>query len=882
MNYTTLLFTDIEESTQLWERHPDAFLAALKRHDALILDSLAANGGKEVKRLGDGVFLNFSRPILALQFALDVQRRFSGEQWPELGDGETLRVRIGIHYGDPHSIEDDLLGLPVNRAARLCAAGHGGQTLVSEQAHRELDAGLPQGSRLDCLGLYRLRGFSRFEPVYQFAEGNQKLSFPPLKAGMISLPPERNSFIGREEILSYIERLLTGSKTRLVTLTGIGGMGKTRTALHLAHRLTSKFEGGIYFVELAPLSNATEVIPLLAQSLGAVGHPDDAPFRVINELIDDQNTLIVLDNLEHLEGIEGIVSDLLLACSSVRILATSRVVLQTWNQQEVELPPLDVPDIHDGLVKIRRAKSVQMFTKRAQTFDRSFRLTQMNAPAVAEICAITSGIPLAIEIASQLIQLYDPAAIASRLQGKLLEIRARTPDLPERLRSLYTAFEYSYLLLPTDRRELLSSLLVFRGGFTFEAVEAVAAGECTDVESSWKGLLDHRWVERSETPGGRRYRLLEPVAEFVREKAGVPTDRAYAAHAAFYLRLAQEIDSRFRDRNIVDSFRRLRDDLDNFRAALRWACNVGRHEMAARLGAYLSNVMLDGGLWEEFESWVGLAMRSAELIAHGPLLSQLATVKGLMAEQRGDPTTATACFVQALQHAAGSDRDLLRAHINLARITQETGDKVGCADHAEQVIIIAPRCNMRPDAGLGYIFLASIKEIDGDLYGADRLWSQARGGFEDAGDEWGLAHWDRERGRAKERLGEFQAAKRYYGSCLRRYSRLGLQQHIAIVLGRLAKVAVRQNDFQLCARALAIANTFSGSRYHDVKVLSDVAHELRDRVGEKIGRQLLEEAAGASLQELLDHLETSNMEREGERAVVRAETPFEPTRTIID
>jgi predicted ATPase/class 3 adenylate cyclase len=874
MEPTTLVFTDIEESTQLWERHPNAFLAALARHDAIIQECLAAHEGREVKRLGDGLFLRFLRPSRAFEFALDVHDRISRESWPELAANETLKIRIGIHYGDPHNIEDDLLGLPVNRAARLCAAGNGGQTLVSEQAYDEVRERIIPNAKLEFLGRFRLRGFSRFEAVYQLSDSRKRATFPPLRANSISLPAEPNAFFGREEILSYLERLLTGSQTRLVTLTGMGGMGKSRTALHLAHRLVPDFEGGIYFVELAPLSHVNEVLPLVMRSLGAAGNPDDPPVRVISELLDNQRTLIVLDNLEHLEGIERVVTDLIAGCPSVRILATSRVVLQTWRQQEVDLPPLDVPSPQQSLSQIRRAESVKMFAKRAKSFDRSFQLTESNASSVASICGLTAGIPLAIEIASQLIQVYDVAGIASRLQGTLLEIEARTPDLPDRLRSLYTAFEYSYRLLPPDRRELLACLLTFRGGFTVEAVEAVAVGSPDNLDTAWKGLLDHRWVERSETPYGRRYRMLEPVVDFVRDKAGAPSDRALAAHAAYYLSVAQEVDRRFRSREIKDSFHRLREDLDNFRSALRWSCNAGQHETAARLGAYLSNILLDAGLWEEFESWVGMAIRSAEIISHGPLLSQLMTVKGLMAERRGDPRAATSYFEQSLQYGEDSDRDLLRAHINLARMSQESGDTDRCAKHAEQVRVIAPRCGMRPDAGLGSIFLAFIRECDGEIHAADRLWDEAREGFEQAGDDWGLAHWDRERGRAKERLGALQAARRYYGSCLRRYSRLGLPQQMTIVMGRLAMVAARQNDFQVCARTLAIANGYTGSQYYEVKVLSDVAREMRERVGEKIARQLLEEAAGSSLQELLEDLESDEPERSSKWAVVRVGASF--------
>jgi hypothetical protein len=510
---------------------------------------------------------------------------------------------------------------------------------------------------------------------------------------------------------------------------------------------------------------------------------------------------------------------------------------------------------------------------RAKSFDRSFLLTAENACAVAEICRITAGIPLALELAAQLIYTYEPADIASRLQHMLIEIEARTPELPARLRSLRAAFEYSYQLLSQDRKDLLASLLVFRGDFTFYAMEAVCADCCADLEAAWRGLLEHRWVERQPGRGERRYRLLEPIAEYLRAKAGLPAEILCRSHADYYLRQAQDIDRQFRKREITTAFRRLREELENFRVALRWACNVEAHDLVAQMGAALSNVMVDAGLWEEFTAWVGLAMRSAESLESGPLLSQLVTVKGLVAERHGDDKLALACYRAALEYATGNARDMLRAHINLARLARERDELTACARHAEDVILIAPQCGMQADAGLGHIFLASIKEREGDLHEAERLWQQGRSGFEADQDEWGLAHWERERGQARERSGDLAAAKRYYSASLKRYARLGLQQHITQVLGRLAMLALHQNDLQLCAQSLAAANRFSGMLYSELKVLTEVAYEFRTRVGEDGVKQLLEAAGPASLENILADMDAAGQSGASRDVAVVRTTP---------
>jgi predicted ATPase/class 3 adenylate cyclase len=869
-----LMFTDIEDSTKLWERYPTALLALKQRHDSLILEALPRFDGQMVKNLGDGFFLTFEAPLDALHFSVHIQQMFREESWPLLSHGEALRIRIGLHHGDPLYWDNDLLGLPVNRTARICAAGHGGQILVSEAAYRALHPVCPEEIRLENLGSFKLKGFSRFETIYQARNKDHKVSFPPLKALSLALPPERNTFVGRKEVLTYVERQFSVTGTRLITLTGMGGMGKSRTALRLTHLLKSRFEAGAYVIELAPLTSKTELLPLLLHSLGVVISPDGDPYNAVAELMDNRPMLLVLDNLEHLDGIDQIISELLDRCPSLHILATSRVALSTWQQQQqVELPPLEVPDPADDFAKIRRAKCVQLFVARAKNIDRSFRLTSENACAVAEICRITAGIPLALELAAQLIHAYEPADLASRLQNTLLEVETRTPEIPARLRSLRAAFDYSYQLLSQERKDLLASLLVFRGDFTLQAVEGVCADLFGDVDAAWRGLLEHRWVERQRKHDKLRYRLLEPVAEYVRERAGFPSEVLCKSHADYYLRVARDIDRQFRSRDITTAFRRLYDELENFRVALRWACNVGAHALVAQLGAALSNVMLDAGLWHEFTGWVGLAIRSAESLESGTLFSQLVTVKGLMAERRGDRQMALACHKLALEHAQGNDRDMMRAHINLARLAHETGDLDSCAGHAEEVIRIAPLCGMQADAGLGYIFLASIKEREGDLTAAERLWQQARIGFDETRDEWGLAHWERERGQAKELSGDSNAAKRYYGACLRRYARLGLQQHITQVLGRLAMLALHQDDLQLCAQSLAVANRFSGILYSELKVLTDVAYEFRSKVGADVVRQLLEAVRLTSLESILEGL--NGKEREGDRthlAVVRTTT----------
>jgi predicted ATPase/DNA-binding SARP family transcriptional activator len=674
------------------------------------------------------------------------------------------------------------------------------------------------------------------------------------------LPAQRFKLIGRTQVLEEIERLLQEDETRMATLRGIGGVGKSSVALQVAHDLEPRFAGGVCFADITPLTRAEEVIPHLLGKFGLRSPPQVDPFDTLCNALNGIQALLILDNVEHLEDIEKIILTILDGCHAVKILATSRRALSLRWQKEIELRPLKVPAPDASFAQIAEAESVRLFERGAQSIESAFALTADNARAVAEICRIVAGIPLGVELAARTTRLYTPVEIATQLQ--LLDVRDPTPGAWPPRSSLRAVFEFSYGLLPSAPRRLLHRLVVFRGGFTREAARAICGGgDVEDVSAALQTLLEHSWVEQMEDEAAgdptRRYWLLEPVAEFVRETCRARPEGLSASHARYYRDLAQETESLLHSRDDAEAHRRLRRDLDNFRAAFRWACDAGAHEVIAPLGSSLSMVMFEAGLWEECLAWIEKATRSAAALGDALILSNLATVQGDIALWRDDLPCARDRHEEALRFAneARSHWAMLRVHCNLAEVMRASGEREACARYADAIIRLAPKvADMASTGALGYIYLAAIAELDGRVEAAERLWEKSRSIIEESGSERMRALWERERGQVKEEKGDLESAARFYHASLRRRRELGLEQYMAQALGRLARVALKQGDPRRCARLLFAAGHLPQDTQAD-KVVNDVTQRLRAQTGEASFQQLLDETRTLSIKEVVAECE---------------------------
>jgi class 3 adenylate cyclase len=476
----TFLFTDIEGSTRRWETDPASMRAASSREEAILRHAIGANGGYAYKMIGDAFQAAFPTAPQALQAALDAQHALRSENWPaEAGE---LKVRMVLHTGATEERGDDYVGPALNRVARILSAAHGGQTLLSQVTHELVRDALPPDVRLVDMGEHRLKDLTRPEHIFQIVAPGLPSDFPPLKTlenRPNNLPLQPTPLIGRERELGEVEKLLRREEVLLVTLTGPGGTGKTRVGLQVASDLLDEFPDGVWYVELAALTDATLVAPTIAQTLSVSEVAGKPVIDTLKGYLREKKLLLVLDNFEQLMDARGAVAALVKAAPDVRVLVTSREKLNVYGEHEYAVPPLSLPDMKalPPLEKLTQYEAVELFIERARAAKADFDVNNDNAAAVAEICIRVDGLPLAIELAAARVKMLPPQALLARLSSslsgpfKLLTGGAR--DLSARLQTLRGTIDWSYNLLSDEEKRFFARAAVFQGGRTLEALEAV-------------------------------------------------------------------------------------------------------------------------------------------------------------------------------------------------------------------------------------------------------------------------------------------------------------------------------------------------------------------------------------------------------------------------
>lgn len=637
----TLVFTDVEESSRLSERYRSDFEPARQIHFRLLRETADRWNGVEISTAGDSLFLVFDRPSDAVQWAVEAQRALQQQEWPQpavaLHDGVPLqiRVRIGMHTGEPFASPDperpNFYGPPVNRAARIMDAGHGGQILLSN-ATREV----AQQERLgnihfrDC-GNHRLRGVGE-EHLWQILHPDLPETFAALRA----LNPERHNlplpptpFVGREaDIAEWMERLRLPT-TRLMTLTGLGGLGKTRAALHLAELCVAQFSGGVYWVELEEAKTTDELLRRIAEQFGASLPPGPTLKEQVHAYLRQRRMLLVLDNIEQVRDAANVVRDLLNAAPEVKCLITSRRALELRAEVVAEMHPL------------LDADAERLFIERARACSADFRLTEENAADVQELCRRLEGIPLAIELAAARVVGMAPRQMIARLSERFRLLQTRAPDLPPRLRALRAAIDWSYCLLSDEDKALFAQMAVFAGGFTMEDAEAVC--EAFDV---FEGVMELRRSSlfRAETDPQTqetRFILLDSLREYAAERLEERDDQGEALrrrHAEYFLGFARKRLGRFRTPDEVTALRQLEASSGNVRVAMEWAQQAGPPQLFAELALYLGIMLLRHGFHTQAKIPLQVGLEAVEPIqkTHPRLTAQLLQeTAGLIVMQPG-------------------------------------------------------------------------------------------------------------------------------------------------------------------------------------------------------------------------------------------------------
>jgi predicted ATPase/class 3 adenylate cyclase len=584
----TFLFTDLEGSTRLWEKHPDAMRPALARHDAILREAVAARQGHVVKTTGDGMHAVFATAHDALAAAVVIQLGLAAESFGETGP---LRVRIGVHTCEAEYRDGDYYGSEVNRAARLMSVAHGDQIVVSS-----VTSGLVRDGSVELvdLGEHRLRDLTNTERVFQVHAPGLVGEFPPLRSLDLlpgNLPRQVTTFVGRQAELASLAETVRGSS--LVTLTGVGGVGKTRLALQVAAEVIAEFPDGAWMCELAPVTDPGAVWDTLAACLRVQAHPGRSLEESVLEYLAPKRLLLVLDNCEHLlDAVARVVDAIAQRCERVVVLATSREGLALGGERIVAVPSLGVPPDGADLDTLKAADAVQLFSDRANAARSDFVLSDRDAGAVGVLCRRLDGIPLAIELAAARVRSLSPDDLVARLDQRFKLLTRGSRAALERHQTLRSTIDWSYDLLAPPERRALERLSVFAGGCDLTAAEAVLATDdldLLDVVDVLGQLVDKSLVvaDVSDGDAGIRYRLLESIRQYAQERLQDSGESAAVRrrHADYYVALAETSGPHLRNRDQVQWGRRALRDVDNFRAALDWAVETPSPEHALRLVA---------------------------------------------------------------------------------------------------------------------------------------------------------------------------------------------------------------------------------------------------------------------------------------------------------
>lgn len=678
----TFLFTDIEGSTRLLETLGHRYGETLDSHRQLLRDAIEAHGGQVVDMDGDASFATFSSSREAVLAAAQAQRALTNYKWIS---GLPVRVRMGLHSGEAAIAGHGYVGLDVHRGARIMSAGHGGQVLLSD-ATRHLLGNEIDGLALRDLGEHRLKDLTALR-LYQLLIPGLQAEFPALKTldnRTTNLPIQPTPLVGRQRELRQAAEILARSDVRLLTLTGVGGTGKTRLALQLAADQLDLFPDGVSFVDLSTVNDPDLALPTIAQVLGLSAIGGRSSNEALSEYLHDRRALLLLDNFEQIVAGAGGVAALIRSAPGPKFLVTSRMPLRISAEHEYRVPPLGLPARSEwlDLGALSATESVALFVERARAIRNDFTLTSENAPAVAEICIRLDGLPLAIELAAARIRALSAPALLVQLNDRLKVLTGGMRDMPARQQTLRATIDWSYDLLEPAEQRLLRRLAVFEGGFDLDAVQGVCSFDDdlgAELMDGLASLVEKSLVqEQDQVDAETSYSMLETIHAYAREKLGQTDEisETRRRHAEHYLALAEQTE-RFvygEEPPATGFEERMAKEVPNFRAALEWAFEGAEPEFALRLAAaarwawYLSSE-------NDLERWLTRAVdRTAGLntVDRGRALLALADIESA----KGDVAASRIIYESALdvlqRTTAGKWEVRVMAH--LAELEARAGD----------------------------------------------------------------------------------------------------------------------------------------------------------------------------------------------------------------
>ena len=800
----TFLFTDIEGSTRLLQQLGNKFASLLAEEEQLLHEAFETHNGSVVRTEGDSFFVTFPSAVDAVKAVVQSQRALANHEWIE---GASVRVRMGLHTGEAQVQASDYVGIDVHRAARITAAAHGGQVLLSQATCALIERELPDGVALRDLGEHRLKDLRRPMHLYQLIIAGLPADFPPLDSSGVSpnnLPVQLTSFIGRSKEIREVKQLL--SEARLLTLTGPGGSGKTRLALQVAAEMIEDFQNGVFFVPLATITDPGLVASTIAQPLGI---PEAAGRSILDSLKDylhSKSLLLLLDNFEQVISAAPLIVELLAACSKLKVLVTSREGLRVSGEFEYPVPPLELPELTQlpPPESLLQFAAVELFIQRAQAVKPDFRITGDTAPAVVEICYRLEGLPLAIELAAARIKLLPPRAMLTRLENRLEFLTGGRRDLPVRQQTLRNTIAWSYDLLNENEQKLFQRLSVFVDGCTVDAVETVAGDQKDRISvlDRLGSLLDKSLLREAEDLNGEpRFLMLEILREYGLEQleASGEQEAIRLRHANYFLALSEEAESNLESSQQVHWIDRMEQEHDNLRAALEWSRTAdAAGEICLRLAGTLGFFWEAHGYLSEGRERLSaiLSMEIAQVrtAARAKLLARAAELAFRQSDYSATNSLAEESL--AIYREVGDRHGSASALIRLGNVATEVGDYATASGYLEESLMLWRELGDKHGIARALIssgwtvlragdYLLAKARLEEALTLSRELEDTRSMGFELAG-----------LGEVALRQGEYQRATRLVEESLEMRRQLGNKWGVGVSLGILGLIAMRQRDWK--------------------------------------------------------------------------------------
>ena len=803
----TFILTDVEGSTRLWEAHPGAMRKAVSRHHEIVHQAIERTGGVRPQDQGEGdsVVGAFAKATDAIACALDIQLMLLKEPWPEEAP---IRVRIGIHAGEIELRDErNYYGPTINRCARIRAIAHGGQTLVSRATEQLLHQSLPTGSHLRDLGPQRLKDLSEPEHVFQLCHPDLVDEFPPPRSMQVlpnNLPVQLTSFVGRDPEMAEVGTLLTTS--RLVTLAGAAGCGKTRLALQVAAEKIDEFEDGAWFVDLAPVTDPALVPHTTADAIGVKEEPRRSILETLIEYVRKRRILLLLDNCEHvLSACTDLAADLLKSCPNLVIMTTSREPLGVPGETSWRVPSLPIPDAAHSrtLDELTQFDSARLFLDRALARSPDLQLDTNEAAAVGQICRRLDGIPLAIELAAAHTDVLTCEQIDSMLDDHFRILTGGARTALERQQTMLAAVGWSYDLLTEHEQVLLRRLSVFVGGFTLEATEEICAGGPFDTPQIFgllSSLVRKSLVVSEKRPHAARYRLLETIRQYARDRLHESGEGAplRTRHRDWYLALAERAAPELlQGGKQAEWLELLEEEHDNLRAALEWSAADADPQPVARLASALDLFWRIRGYAGEGRRWLSQALERSDVLPPA-LRAEALTSAGLLAWAHHDHKAARPFLDEALSigRSTSDESGMAQTLHVLGNVAISLGDSNEARTFWEESLEIRQRLGDQRGAGSILHNLAALAYAAGDLDGARQSFEDALAINREVGNRYGEAVTLLNLGELSLQQAEYAPARVRFEEALAIARELGARNEMVHNLGILGDIDFIQGHYE--------------------------------------------------------------------------------------